>query len=382
MESAVNRPCIVPLRGADRAEVIERALSVRQEGGIPLIGDERWPEAAWGRAVRSVEEARPPREAAWATFTSGTTGSPRILLRSEASWEVSRPAVERALGLRADDVMLLPVHPVSSMTVYSAAHARARGFGWRVPARARLSAVDLAGPTLMHGTPHHLAEAVDLLEAGAPTSLRAVLIGGDRLGARLAERARALGLDVVAYAGAAELSFVALDDGAGLRPFDGVEAEVRGDLLWVRTRQAACASIGEGGSLRRDGEWLTVGDRARLEPDGRLTLLGRADGAIRTAGATVIPADVEAVLNDLPGVEACLVVGEERPRWGAVVTALVQPRPGARLDPAELSRRARPLLTPGQLPRRWRLVAGLPRTGSGKVKRLSAAEWTRLEEAP
>ncbi|MCP3426312.1 long-chain fatty acid--CoA ligase, partial [Rothia sp. AR01] len=167
---------ITPIRSADRAAAIRRALEVRAAGGVPLIGDERWSEDAWATLVRRAAGARLPEDAEWATMTSGTTGSPRILLRSDASWAASYPGIDRALGVRAGDRMLLPVHPVSSMTVYGAAHARARGIEWSVPRRARLSAADLAGPTLMHGTPHHLADALDLLEGGASSTLRAVLV--------------------------------------------------------------------------------------------------------------------------------------------------------------------------------------------------------------
>lgn len=383
MTPADGAPRLRPLRGADHRQVLLQALQARAAGEVPLVGDERWSDEHWAEVVAAVEASTLPDETAWATFTSGSSGRPRVVLRSAASWEVAFDAVDAALDAGPGDRILLPVHPVSSMTLFGLAHAAARTAGFSVPASARLTTADLDGPTLLHGTPWHLRELVELLEGGARCSIRSALIGGAALDPELAARARARGLRVVGYAGAAELSFVAFDHGDGLRPLDGVEVRLRDHELWVRTPQAALTTLG-GGPMRRDGDWLTVGDRASLDDDGVLTLHGRADEAILTAGATVSPADVEAELERLDGVSAALVVGAPEPRAGQLVLAGVEVAPDGP-STAALRRAARDRLAPAQRPRRWHRVARLPRTGSGKVRRLDAAELRalpRLEEEP
>jgi long-chain acyl-CoA synthetase len=378
---------IVPLRGADHAAVLDAALEARGRGLVPLVGDERWSQQHWDAVVASLAAAELPAAADWATFTSGSAGTPRVVLRTEDSWRTAFPAITAVLDARPGDRMLIPVHPVSSMALNAAAHARATGLRIRVPAGARLRAADLGGPDgpdLMHGTPWQLRDLVDLLDAGAATTLRSVLIGGDRLDSALAERARAHGLRVASYLGAAELSFVAVDTGSGLRALDGVELQVRSGVLWVRTAQLALGTVGEGGSLRLDDAgWATVGDRARLE-DGVLHPQGRADDAILTAGATVVPADVEAALAGIDGVRAALVVGRPDALLGQRVAAYLEPEPGVRLDAATLRRirtTARARLAVAQRPRHWRVVAQLPRTGAGKVRRLDAAAAEALAPA-
>ncbi|MEO9248220.1 AMP-binding protein [Citricoccus nitrophenolicus] len=375
---------IAPIRGADHAAVLDAALEARAGGRVPLVGDERWTQGHWDAVVRTVRSHGVPQEADWATFTSGSAGTPRVVLRTEASWRTAYPAVTALLDARAGDRILVPVHPVSSMALNAAAHARATGLDVRVPAGARLRATDLAGPDgpeLMHGTPWQLRDLVDLLEAGTRTTLRGVLVGGDRLDPALAARARAQGLRVASYFGAAELSYVAADTGDGLRPLDGVDVQVRDGVLWVRTPQRALGTVGAGGhltagALQDDDGWVTVGDRARLE-DGVLVPAGRADEAILTAGATVVPADVEAVLTGIEGVQAALVVGRPDALLGQRVAAYLEPAPGTVLDAAAVRRirsAAGERLAVAQRPRHWRTVPELPRTGSGKVRRLDAGQ--------
>lgn len=372
--SAATMPRLHPLRDADHHRVLTAALAARAAGQVPLVGDERWSAEHWQSVVTAVDSADLPAEAAWAAFTSGSTGRPRAVLRSAASWEISFPVIDEALGVTPGDAVLIPVHPVSSMALYAAAHAESRGLRWTTPVGARLRPADLLGPTLLHGTPTHLRDLVTLLEDGAESTLRAVLIGGARVDAELAARARRLGLHLVSYFGAAELSLVAMDHGDGLRPVPGVEVEVRDHELWVRTEQLALATIGEGGSLRCDGDWATVGDRASLSENGVLHLHGRADDAILTGGATVVPADVEAWLETLQEVDAALVLGEPNPVLGQLVVACVEPTAGSTLEPRALEAAARRSLTPAQRPRKWRIVAELPRTASGKVRRLTPEE--------
>jgi acyl-CoA synthetase (AMP-forming)/AMP-acid ligase II len=198
--------------------------------------------------------------------------------------------------------------------------------------------------------------------------LRAALVGGSHLDPALRHRAEAAGIRVIAYYGAAELSFVAVDEGDGLKAFPGVELSIRDGELWVRSPFIAAGYAGAPGPWRRDGEWATVGDRAEFV-DGRLRLLGRADDAILSASATIVPEEVEAVLRSVPGVRDAIVFGMPRARVGALVAAFVE------LDGdsvAELRRAVVARLAPAHRPRRW-FAGRLPRTASGKPARAEAA---------
>ncbi|MBE8526434.1 ANL family adenylate-forming protein [Rothia kristinae] len=382
---------ITLITGSDHAEVLERALRLRADGGIPLIGDERWSPQRRAQILERAAAASPEEGIGWAACTSGSTGTPKILLRTPASWEIAYPGLDRLIAraagwsTTAGRTLLLPVHPVSSMGPFAAVHAAHSGMRLRVPRGVRITAEDLAGADLLHGTPWHLREVLDLLDAQGAFShrLRVAVIGGDRVDPALRAEAERRGIAVLGYYGAAELSLVAVDDGSGLRAFPGVRLRVRRGVLWVRTEQAARQLIGGVSTLRReeseDGVWLSVGDRARLSEDGVLALCGREDQAILTAGATVTPEAVEAVLLASPLVDRALVYGAPHPRLGQLVAACIQPSSAAsELSERRLRRKLRAWcarrLDPAQRPRRWLFTAALPRTPSGKPRRLRPAE--------
>ncbi|MEV4618742.1 fatty acid--CoA ligase family protein [Asanoa sp. NPDC049573] len=362
----------VPIRATDRVDALVTALAVRAAGGVPLVGDDRWDGAYWAALKDRVDAAAPAPGMAWGTFTSGSTGTPRVVLRTEESWSASFPAVERLTGLTAADVVYLPSPLVSSVTMFSVAHARACGATVVLPRTHSVSAADLANATVLHGTPYALRDILERIESGSAHRLRVALVGGARLDPRLRARAEAAGIAVVSYYGAAELSFVATDaDGSGLRPFDGVEIRVVDGVLWVRSGYFAGGYLGDvDGPFRRTADgWGTVGDLAADGPIP-LRLRGRGDGAILTAAATVVPEDVEAALLGIDGIADAVVFALPHERAGDLVAAVIEPAAGRRPPTAgELRARVGTLLTGTHRPRRWFWVDRLPRTAAGKPAR-------------
>ncbi|WP_348788742.1 class I adenylate-forming enzyme family protein [Leifsonia sp. NPDC080035] len=341
--------------------LLERLRAVRAAGDAPLVGDPRWPAAQWDAVRATAAAARPGHDIGWATLTSGSSGSPRMVLRTEESWAASYHAVSGYLRAAAGGTVALPAPPASSLTLFSLAHALGGG------PRPLLGAVDDAA-TCLHGTPQALRAVLD---RGVPCGLRSALVGGSHLDGALRAHADAAGIRVTSYYGAAELSFVAVDEGDGLRAFPGVELRIHDGVLWVRSPYIAAGyARGDGsGPLRRDGEWASVGDRAALD-GGRLRLLGRADDAILSASATIVPEEVEAVLRAVPGVRDVLVFGLPREPVGALVAALVEADGVVPLP--ELRAAAAARLSPAHRPRRW-YAGPLPRTSSGKPARAEAA---------
>jgi long-chain acyl-CoA synthetase len=168
-----------------------------------------------------------------------------------------------------------------------------------------------------------------------------------------------------------------------------VEIELREEELWVRSGFVSSGYLSGDGPMRQDADgWSTVGDRAEWIGEGerRLRLRGRADDAILTAAATVIPADVEAALRALDGVTDAVVFGTPNAGIGALVSVVIEidetrPPPSA----AALRSQASVHLLRAQLPRRWFVTPGLPRTNTGKparaeiMRRVFAGELSRLE---
>jgi acyl-CoA synthetase (AMP-forming)/AMP-acid ligase II len=229
-----------------------------------------------------------------------------------------------------------------------------------------------ANATAVHAVPAVLGDLLDALPTDAP--LRTAVVAGSRMPAGLGARAKARGIAVTEYYGAAELSFVA----AGrypqpLRAFPGAEVQIRAGELWVRSPYLAIGyPSGVAGPFQRDDDGFgSVGDLADRTTDGGLLIRGRGDAAITTGGATVVAEDVEDAVSRLPGVAAVAVVGVPHSRLGHVVTAVIEPAPGA--DLRGLRTAARQVLRAESLPRRWFVVDRLPRTAGGKVARHAVA---------
>jgi fatty-acyl-CoA synthase len=83
----------------------------------------------------------------------------------------------------------------------------------------------------------------------------------------------------------------------------------------------------------------------------------------------VYPAQVEAVFEQHPGIREVAVIGVPDERWGEVGEAYVVPEDGVVLDPDELRAFGRERLAVFKVPRRFFVVADLPRTASGKVQK-------------
>ncbi|MFD4367345.1 acyl-CoA synthetase [Rhodococcus sp. NPDC058521] len=110
---------------------------------------------------------------------------------------------------------------------------------------------------------------------------------------------------------------------------------------------------------------VVTGDRARIEADGAITLLGRGNMVINTGGEKVFAEEVEGVVKAHPDVYDAIVVGVADDRWGQRVAAVVQAREDA-VDFAGLEAHARASLAGYKIPRLVWVVETVERTPSGK----------------
>lgn len=113
--------------------------------------------------------------------------------------------------------------------------------------------------------------------------------------------------------------------------------------------------------------WTRTTDLARIDADGFVWILGRADQAIIRGGFKVRPEDVRAALERDPRVRGAAVVGRPDARLGAVPVAAVELREPTGASPDELIAEAAKVLARYELPAELCVVDALPRTPSGKV---------------
>lgn len=125
-------------------------------------------------------------------------------------------------------------------------------------------------------------------------------------------------------------------------------------------------------AIDADG-WLHTGDLARIDPDGAVSIVGRAKEIIIHSGFNVYPEEVEQSINAHPAVLQSAVVGRAV-EGNEEVIAFIEVRAGMTLDQAELRTFLRERLSPYKLPAEIRVMAQLPAAPSGKILKAKLRE--------
>ena len=123
----------------------------------------------------------------------------------------------------------------------------------------------------------------------------------------------------------------------------------------------------------RDG-WLYTGDLVCRDAEGWLTILDRKRDTIASGGFKVYSAEVEGVLGEHPAVREAAVIGEKDDYWGEVIVACIVLNENAVCDADALVRFCEENLSSYKRPKRYRFVNDLPKTSTGKVRKVELRE--------
>ena len=119
--------------------------------------------------------------------------------------------------------------------------------------------------------------------------------------------------------------------------------------------------------FRADGFFIT-GDTGSIDPDGRITISGRAKDLIISGGFNVYPTEIEERIEAIPGIAEAAVIGVPHPDFGEAVVAA--DTASAPLPPeAEMIGMLAERLAKFKLPKRIFVVDALPRNAMGKVQK-------------
>jgi malonyl-CoA/methylmalonyl-CoA synthetase len=124
--------------------------------------------------------------------------------------------------------------------------------------------------------------------------------------------------------------------------------------------------------FRADGFFIT-GDLGVIDPRGYVSIVGRAKDLIICGGFNVYPAEVEALVDAIPGVAESAVIGIPHPDMGEGVVAVVQAR-DPELDEARVIAALAGELARFKQPRRVIFVPELPRNTMGKIQKKQLRE--------
>jgi acetyl-CoA synthetase len=121
------------------------------------------------------------------------------------------------------------------------------------------------------------------------------------------------------------------------------------------------------------GDWYLTGDQARKDEDGYFWFEGRSDDIIISSGYTIGPFEVEDALVKHPAVAECAVVASPDELRGHIVKAFVILRHTAQPSDeliSELQEHVKKITAPYKYPRKIEFVTELPKTTSGKIRRI------------
>nr|WP_090340864.1 AMP-binding protein [Mycolicibacterium malmesburyense]CRL70439.1 acyl-CoA synthetase [Mycolicibacterium malmesburyense] len=131
------------------------------------------------------------------------------------------------------------------------------------------------------------------------------------------------------------------------------------------------------GQLGPGADWMRTTDMARIDADGFVWILGRADQAIIRGGFKVMPDDVRTALESHPAVHSAAVVGRPDERLGETPVAMVQLR--APVDAATLQEFLRNRLAHYEVPTAIAIVERMPCTTSGKPDLSAVRQHFKIE---
>ena len=400
-------PAVV-VAGASFTEAIDQAAA-----GLDIPhrfvrdGSADGPEwASWAQFAAAGDPARPPavdndeNRLHEIVFTSGTTGQAKGVMRTQRGRILDSLFAALGYQLNRDDHLLaiLPQFHVGGGAVANQLLVQ----GGRVTILRQYDPLAMAkalaaGVTYIVGVPAHYSLLFESghLDGVDTSCVRGVYVGGSTATPTLfhALRKNFPGAELVHGYGSTESGphTLALRGQAFLDHFGSLGLPVAGTETRVVTKagtNAADDEVGElwvrsdsvmSGYLGRpdltaeafaDGGWLKTGDLVRRAADGYFTLVDRAKDMIISGGENVYPHEVEDVIATFPNIAEVAVVGAPDPVYEERAIAFVRlADPAQPLDEAALRAFVRERLAGFKVPRVFRVIDELPRTGVGKVSK-------------
>ena len=376
---------------------LEALETVVVAGGGAPTGCLGWQEALGDPLEKA--EAVDPDAASVIGFTSGTTADPkgvvhshRTLLYEASQARTIRPAKPTHAGLIASPVshitgMLSLLSPVANRGPINLLDRWETSHVLRIMLEGDLSCGGGASFFLTS-----LLDSPELTDAHLER-MRHIALGGSPIAPQLVERAHERGIAVIRAYGSTEHPSTTAGSFSDPfekrlytegRPLEAVEVQIRDD-------DGRVLPAGEPGEIHSRGPdlfvgytdetlnaaafdaegWYATGDIGVCDAEGYLKIVDRKKDIIIRGGENISAVEVEALLEQAPGVEEAAVVAAPDPRLGERVCAFVRVSDGAEAPDLEQLRQhlGRAGLARQKWPEELRVVPDLPRTASGKLQK-------------
>lgn len=392
-------------RAVERSPALRSVIATGSMDGAGLPGFTRWEEA-----LAAGGDESPPRrrnidvDLAALIYTSGSTGDPKGVMLTHRNMLTAATSISTYLGLREDDVVIDVLPLAFDYGLYQLIMSVRQGArlvlerSFTFPAQV-LDTVVAERATFLPGVPTLFAVLTemdlshwDLSSVRAVTNTAAALHPKHILALKRIFPAALIfsmyGLTEckrVSYVPPEHLDrkidsvgipipntevWIVDDDGKRLPPGQVGQLVVRGATVmrgyWQKPEETARKL--RPGPVRGE-EVLWTGDLCRMDEEGYLYFVARMDDVIKCRGEKVAPKEVEAALLAVHGVREAAVVGVDDELLGQAVKAFVVLEEGARLTTKDLQRECQARLENFMVPKYVDVVASMPRTDTGKIRK-------------
>ncbi|HOC82493.1 MAG TPA: AMP-binding protein, partial [Synergistales bacterium] len=345
---------------------------------------------------RTCERSDP--EIAVLFYTSGTTGSPKgVPITHSNLYDNVTKSIFHFKDLESDDIFInvLPNFHTLGFTT-SGLLPLLGGYPQAImptfmPPESAIECIKAAEVTVMIAVPTMVALMLGAIARGVmpPSSLRLLVTGGDRFPARLDARTKQLlGVSVLEGYGLTETSpVVSINESVARRKLGTVGTVLEGYDVEVRDTEGELLPLGAEGTLwvkgpsvfkgyfkapeltreKIKGDWFNTGDVVKIDEEGYLTILDRVTDIIIVGGFNVYPTEIEGVLQQMPGVRECAVVGVEHPVSGEIVKAYITPSGEPKVTARDVISFSKEHLAHYKIPRIVEFIDEMPRSSIGKI---------------
>lgn len=332
---------------------------------------------------------RNPRDAWMIANSSGTTGAPKYMMLTDAIVAARLTSGDYSTT-RQEPVFMCLFPPLSYPSMLPLLRTMRLGgtfiFGELLQLHGRLHIDSVMG------SPNHFSNFL----ASAPAignRIEEAIIAGAPAGPEFFARSLQYFQNICYGYGSTECAMIAattLRAGDVVNrphvgtPMPGTEIQIVSDagvvlangkegIVRVHSPGVVSGYIGEPGlSARvfRNG-WFHPGDLGRINPDGSLSITGRADELINIGGSKVNPDIIEALANNVPGLMECACFAEPTAEGLPRMAAAIAMEPGTSLAnlARELSNALRGKIAQAHMPRRLYALPAIPRNANGKIPR-------------
>ena len=406
------------ISGPEGAEEVEKMRGeVPNLRNLVLLGDEREGWESYEKLVDRASEGFTAEdtasdEGAFLLYTSGTTKHPKGALHTHGYTHAKRAQARYWLDLQEDDRLWCTAASGWAKTVWNVFLGP---WSWGVElfmherpfnAVERLELIERFGITVLCQAPteYRVLTNTPELEGADLSSIRHAASAGEPLNAPVMERWKDLhGITIYDGYGQTENTLIVgnfrgveVRPGSMGKPSPGCDVRILdpageecppgepGDIALSKQNPALMKEYweqpDETEAVFENGYYLT-GDRATRDEDGYLWFVGRSDDVILSAGYRIGPFEIENVLIGHPAVAESAVVGIPDQERGNLVKAYVvltaDYEPGEDLI-KEIQDYCKSKTAPYKYPRRIEFIEELPKTASGKIRRV---ELRQREEA-